>query len=413
MRIPAVRLGVDRGPAVLGGVRRGRDDGVRVARGADHAPEHEALVPHRELARVTEIVGVDVHVHAARGGQGDRREGEGPGAVPGRLVREAVEQLDVDFIVAVRGGGRPVEDIEETVRGVLILGEAPGLDGADRRPAWGRDRERDLVSSLVPPREEQDVVPRPRFPGVRGNDHGHRPRRRGGHGDQAVEVVLTRVSSRRDDDLPGSGQPVQQQIHVGRAVVRTRLRPQAQVHHGLFPKGCGLLEDVVDPIHDVGRRKRGLHHAEVGFRRHADVGKGGLAVAGRAAVPRRDSRDVRSVPLDVDLRRRRRVDRGREPLGAVAVSRRGRRSRSGLVPERHQPGRAVGLLEISVRVVNARIHDSHEHAGAGLSRKGRRCHGPHGGDAHVDRAQVQIWLAPLGYLHALDSRQIEKGGQER
>ncbi len=62
--------------------------------------------------------------------------------------------------------------------------------------------------------------------------------------------------------------------------------------------------------------------------------------------------------------------------------------------------------------VDAGVHDSHERPLAGLPRETGRRNRAKLGDVGVDDALIEIRLAPLGHLHAVESRRIEHGPEK-
>ena len=189
------------------------------------------------------------------------------------------------------------------------------------------------------------------------------------------------------------------------------LRAEAQIDDRLFSESRGLLKYVIHSIHDRGRRERGLHHADVRFGSHPHVGERGLAVARIAPVTRRDPHHVRSMSVRVDLGRNQGVDVGGQPLRAVAESR-GGSARRRLVPDRDDARAAVRLLKIGVGVVDPRVHVTDEHPRACLPRERRRRHRADRVDPHVERAVVEIRLAPFRDAHAIEPRSIEERREE-
>src|SRR5437899_12565074 len=119
-RVPAVARAVDGLPAILGDVRGGGDDRVRVPGRSHDASERQPLAPLRQSGgAVRERVVVEVHVHATAARDRDGREREGPRARLGREGLVGVVELDVDLARAVRGRGRASVDVEVSVRRAL------------------------------------------------------------------------------------------------------------------------------------------------------------------------------------------------------------------------------------------------------------------------------------------------------
>ena len=164
-------------------------------------------------------------------------------------------------------------------------------------------------------------------------------------------------------------------VRIG-AVVRPDVGSQAHVAGPRLPCCC---RGLADELHGGGQIAIGAerpavvehpHGEQVGFRRDPREGSGRHAVPGLQPVTGGGAGHVRAVAVPVSGEqtpsgRQGRVDIASRVIGAEREPRGRRMDGVGqrLVPDAEDPGGAVGVPEIMVGPLDARVHHRHDHAG--------------------------------------------------